>query len=61
MRRQRERPSDAAELEGRGPVVYKAYYATTGDYAQALHRLGVTTTAGPAPTNEQIARHTTVL
>lgn len=51
----------AAELEGRTPVVYKAYYATTGDYAGALHRLGVPTTGSPAPTAEQIAGHTSIL
>ncbi len=55
------RGTGAAELEGRAPVVYKAYYATTGDNAQALLRLGIPTTAGPAPTSEQIARHAPVL
>ena len=55
------RGTGAAELEGAAPVVYKAYYATTGDYATALHRLGVATTDNPAPTAEQIARHTPIL
>ncbi len=51
----------AAELEGCNPVVYKAFYATTADYADALHQLGVPTTASPSPTAEQIAHHTPVL
>ncbi len=52
-----------AELEGSEPVVYTAYYATTGDYAAALNRLdlGVPTTDAPAPTAVQIARHSPVL
>jgi len=50
-----------AELEGSEPVVYKAYYATTTDYAEALNRLGVPTTDVPMPTADQIARHSPVL
>jgi len=50
-----------AELEGSEPVVYKVLYATTGDYAAALTRLGVPTTVAPAPTAEQIARYSPVL
>jgi hypothetical protein len=50
-----------AELEGSEPVVYKAYFATTSDYSAALTRLGVPTADAPAPTAEQIARHSPVL
>jgi hypothetical protein len=51
----------AAELEGRTPVVYKAYHASTADYADALHRLGAPTTGSPAPAAEQASRHTPIL
>jgi len=55
------RGTGVAELEGTEPVVYKAYYASPANYAAALHRVGVPTTESPAPTAEQIARHSPIL
>jgi len=55
------RGTGVAELEGSEPAVFKAYYASTADYAAGLKRLGVPATDSPAPTAEQIARHSPIL
>ncbi|MGC0250454.1 cell division protein FtsK [Pseudactinotalea sp. Z1748] len=48
----------AYESEGRSPSVFKSYFASSQEYRKVLGRLGVPTTNQPAPTAEQIARHT---
>lgn len=47
-----------AEIEGVTPVVWKAYFADSDRLAAALTQRGTPTTSSPAPTAEQIARHT---
>lgn len=46
----------AAELEGVEPFIYKSYYASTDQYADALTALRLPTTSRPAPTATEIAR-----
>lgn len=48
----------AAEFEGQVPVIFKSYFATTRQYSEFLHALGVPTTSRPAPTSAEIAKHT---
>jgi len=47
-----------AEFEGQVPVIFKSYFATTRQYQDYLHSLGVPTTSRPAPTAAEIAKHT---
>ncbi|WP_185204252.1 FtsK/SpoIIIE domain-containing protein [Glaciihabitans sp. INWT7] len=44
----------AAELEGSEPFIYKAYFATTAAYKEALSELHIPTTSRPSPTSAQI-------
>lgn len=49
------RGSGAAEPEGAEPLIFKSYYADTGEYQEWLRRIGTQTTNQPAPTAAQIA------
>lgn len=46
-----------ADLEGDAPVVYKSYFATTGDYRDRLISLGARPIRNFAPTPAQIAKY----
>lgn len=52
------RGAGVAELEGAEPCVFKSYFASTDEFRSWLLALGVPTTDCPAPTAEQIAKHT---
>lgn len=47
-----------AELEGAAPVVLKSYFATAEGLGAWVASLGVSTTDRPAPTSQEVARHT---
>jgi len=49
------------EFEGQEPGVYKAFFATTDQFREALLAAGVPTTDRPAPTRAEIARYTPTL